>query len=72
MRGDGVGVGDVGAVHGGGWVAGHIAVGDDGGGTERRKRDAGFFGGCWSFERVASGQRSWNRVGVGDFARTWV
>jgi hypothetical protein len=31
MRGDGVGVGDVGAVPGGAWCSGHTACGDDGG-----------------------------------------
>eukprot|EP00802_Teleaulax_amphioxeia_P027124 Tamp_28379.p4 GENE.Tamp_28379~~Tamp_28379.p4 ORF type:complete len:105 (-),score=2.99 Tamp_28379:501-815(-) len=30
MRGDGVGVGDVGAVSGGAWCSGHSAIGDDG------------------------------------------
>jgi hypothetical protein len=35
MRGDGVGVGDVGAVPGGAWCSGDAAGGDDGGRWER-------------------------------------
>ena len=40
MRGDGVGVGDVGAVPGGAWGGGHTTGGDDGGGA-RRERERG-------------------------------
>jgi len=40
MRGDGVGVGDIGEVHGDARGAGDTAAGDDGGGAGRRERGA--------------------------------
>jgi hypothetical protein len=40
MRGDGVGVGDVGAVPGGAWCSGHTAGGDDGGRAVREHGSA--------------------------------
>ena len=40
MRGDGVGVGDVGAVPGGAWGTGHAAGGDDGWGAGREHEQA--------------------------------
>ena len=43
MRGDGVGVGDVGEVHGGARGSGHTAGGDDGGGSGGQ-RESGMVG----------------------------
>jgi len=69
MRGDGVGVGDVGAVHDGGWSSGHACCCDDGrrarrvdqhGGFNRRRND----------EHISSEQHGRDGVGVGDGA--WI
>ena len=43
MRGDGVGVGDVGEVRGGAWGSGDAAGGDDGRGSGR-EREPGMVG----------------------------
>ena len=69
MRGDGVGVGDIGEVHGDARGAGDTAAGDDGGGAGRRERDAGVVGGRGGIERDAWTERCGDRVGVGDGAR---
>jgi hypothetical protein len=70
MRGDGVGVGDVGAVPfilGG---AGDAAGGDDGGRADReRQRHA--LGGCGRLERDRTVQRCGDGVSVGDGAWVW-
>ena len=68
MRRDGVGVGDIGEVHGVGRGSGDTAGGDDGGGAGR-ERDAGVVGGRGGIERDASTEPSGDRVGVGDGAR---
>jgi hypothetical protein len=68
MRGDGVGVGDIGEVPGDARSAGDAAADDDGGGAERQ-RDAGVVGGCGGIERDGSTEPSGDRVGVGDGAR---
>ena len=65
MRGDGVGVGDVGAVPGGAWGSGHSASGDDGRGA-RRERDGGVLGGRGEHERDAAT----NRAGTGSASVT--
>ena len=68
MRGDGVGVGDIGEVPGDARSAGDAAGDDDGGGAGRQ-RDAGVVGGRGGIERDASTEPSGDRVGVGDGAR---
>jgi hypothetical protein len=68
LRGDGVGVGDIGEVPGDARSAGDAAGDDDGGGAERQ-RDAGVVGGCGGIERDGSTEPSGDRVGVGDGAR---
>ena len=68
MRGDGVGVRDIGEVHGDARGAGDTAAGDDGGGAGW-KQDAGVVGGRWGNERDAAAEPSGDRVGVGDGAR---
>ena len=68
MRGDRVGVGDIGEVPGDARSAGGTARDDDGGGAGR-ERDAGVVGGRGGIERDASTEPSGDRVGVGDGAR---
>ena len=68
MRGDGVGVGDIGEVQGDARSPGDTAAGDDGGGAGR-EQDAGVVGGRGGLERDASTEPSGDRVGVGDGAR---
>ena len=68
MRGDGVGVGDIGEVQGDARSPGDTAAGDDGGGAGR-EQDAGVVGGRWGIERDASTQSGGDRVVVGDGAR---
>jgi hypothetical protein len=70
MRGDGVGVGDVGAVPGGAWCSGHSAGCDDGGGA-RRERERDVLCGRGEFECDAAIESGWDGVGVGDGARVW-
>ena len=68
MRGDGVGVGDIGEVPGVARSAGDTAGDDDGGGAGR-ERDAGVVGGLGGIERGAWTEPGGDRVGVGDGAR---
>ena len=68
MRGDGVGVGDIGEVQGDARSPGDTAAGDDGGGAGR-EQDAGVVGGRGGTERDASSEPSGDRIGVGDGAR---
>jgi hypothetical protein len=68
LRGDGVGVGDIGEVPGDARSAGDAAADDDGGGAGRQ-RDAGVVGGRRGLERDGSTEPSGDRVGVGDGAR---
>ena len=68
MRGDGVGVGDIGEVHGDARSAGDTAGGDDGGGAGR-ERDTGMVGGLGRVERDAEAEPGGDRVGVSDGAR---
>jgi hypothetical protein len=68
MRGDGVGVGDIGEVPGHARSAGDAAADDDGG-AAGRQHDAGVVGGRRGLERDGSTEPSGNRVGVGDGAR---
>jgi hypothetical protein len=68
MRGDGVGVGDIGEVHGDGRSSGD-STGDDDGRGERREHDARVVGGRGLIERDGSSEPSRHRVGVSDGAR---
>ena len=68
MRGDGVGVGDIGEVHGDAWGGGDTTGGDDGRGAGR-ERDTGMVGGRCGAERDASAEPSGDRVGVSDGTR---
>ena len=68
MRGDGVGVGDIGEVHGDGRSSGD-STGDDDGRGERRQHDARVVGGRGLIERDGSSEPSRHRVGVSDGAR---
>jgi hypothetical protein len=68
MRGDGLGVGDIGEGQRYLRSPGDTAVGDDGGGAGR-EQDAGVVGGRWGIERGASTERGGDRLGVGDGAR---
>ena len=65
MRGDGVGVGDVGEVPGGAWSSGDSAGGDDGRGAGR-EHDARVLGGRGRIERDAAS----NRAGTGSASVT--
>ena len=68
MRGDGVGVGDIGEVPGDAWRSGDAASVDDGRG-EWRERDAGVVDGLEVIEPDATAEPSRDRVGVGDDPR---
>ena len=68
MRGDGVGVGDIGEVQGDARSAGDTAAGDDSWGAGRQQ-DTGVVGGCGDIERDASSERCGDRACVGDIAR---
>jgi hypothetical protein len=68
MRGDGMGVGDIGAVQGDARSPGDFAGVDDGGGAGR-EQDAGVVGGRGGIELDATTEPSGDRVGVGDGAR---
>ena len=68
MRGDGVGVGDVGAVPGSAGDAGHTACCHDGG-RERRKQERDVLCGRGEPERDAAIERCGDGVGIGDGAR---
>jgi len=65
MRGDRVGVGDIGEVSGDAWRWGLTASGDDGKGSWR-ERDAGLVGGLEVIERDATAEPSGDRLSVGD------
>jgi hypothetical protein len=68
MRGDAVGVGDIGEVPGDERNAGDTAGGDDGGGA-RRERDAGVVGRHGRTEQDAAIEPRWHGVGVDDDTR---
>ena len=68
MRGDGVGVGDVGEVPCRARGRGHTAGGDDGRGAIG-EREPGMVGGPDICKRHTSGQRSRDGVGIDDGAR---
>ena len=68
MRGDGVGVGDVGEVHDGASSSGD-KDGHDDGREPRRNRKHGFVCGRRGGEHSKAGEPGRNRVGVGDGAR---
>jgi hypothetical protein len=68
VRGDGVGVGDVGAVPGGAWVSGHSSDDGDVRGAER-EHDGGLVRGRDRDERDGTGQCSRDGVSVGDGTR---
>ena len=68
MRGDGVGVGDIGEVPGDAWSSGDTASGDDGRGAIG-KRDTGVVCGLGVIERDATDEPSGDRFCVGDDTR---
>ena len=68
MRGDRVGVGDIGEVSGRTRDKRHPTRGDDGRGSGG-KRNTGLVGGHGRIEHDASGQPSRDRIGIGDGAR---
>ena len=69
MRGDRVGVGDIGEMQGGAWGSGDAPCGDDGRGAGRQY-DGSILSGPWLCERhVVSREPSGDRVGVIDGAR---
>ena len=68
MRGDGVGVGDLGAVPGGAWWSGYPTGGDDGRGA-RGQHVGGILSGGGGDERDAARERGRDGVGIGDGAR---
>jgi hypothetical protein len=68
MRGDGLGVRDIGEVQGDARGAGDTAAGDDCGGAGR-KQDSGLVGGRGGIQRDASSERCGQRTGVDNGAR---
>jgi hypothetical protein len=68
MRGDRVGVGDIGALQGGARGSGDASCGDDGRGAIRQ-RDRGILDGHWQGELDEGLQQGGDRVGVSDGAR---
>ena len=68
MRGDGVGVGDIGEVPSFTWGARH-QTGDDDGGDAGRERDARVVGGHRRAERDAAAEPGGDGVELGDGAR---
>ena len=68
MRGDGVGVGDIGEVPGIAWRTGDAAGGDVII-SARRERDPSVVGGRGDDERDETGEQGGDGVGVGDGAR---
>jgi hypothetical protein len=68
MRGDGMGVGDIGEVQGDARSPGDAAGCDDGGGAGR-ERDAGIVVGRGGIERFATTEPSGDRLGFCDGAR---
>ncbi len=69
MRGDRVGVGDIGAVHGGAWVSGYETCVVDGR-TEIWEHERGMVDGPWLGQRDASGEQC--RDGIGASDRSWL
>ena len=65
MRGDRVGVGDIGAVQGGAWGSGDATCGDDGR-DAIRQRDRSILDGHWEGEHDGGIQQGGDRVGMGD------
>ena len=68
MRGDGLGIGDLGEVQGHARSPGNTADGDDCWGSWR-EQDAGVVGGRGGIERDASTERFGDGLGFGDGAR---
>ena len=68
MRGDGVGVGDVGEVSGKSSIFGHASGGDDGGGAIG-EHDCGMVGGHGRGKRDAATERSGDGIGIDDGTR---
>jgi hypothetical protein len=71
MRGDRVGVGDVGTVQGGARGSGDASCGDDGR-ESIRQRDRSILDGPWQVDLDEGLQQGGDRVGVGDSAWGWV
>ena len=67
MRGDGVGVGDVGEVPGGARGSRHASGGDDGGGAGR-ERESGMVVDGPGAERDDASEPSWDGIDIGDGA----
>jgi hypothetical protein len=70
MRGDRVGIGDIGAVQGWARGSGDASCGDDGRGAIRQ-RDRSILNGQWQGERDEGIQQGGDRVGICDSARCW-
>jgi hypothetical protein len=68
MRGDSVGVGDIGAVQGGTWGSGDTTGGDDGRGAER-EQDGSVLSGPWLYEHYISKEPSGVGIGISNSAR---
>ena len=68
MREDRVGVGDIGAVHGGARGSGDTTGCDDGRGAGR-EHDKGLLSGLWLCESYVSGEPSGYWVGIDDGTR---
>ena len=71
MRGDRVGVGDIGAVQGGARGSGDASCGDDGRGAAWQ-RDRSILDGHWECERDEGIQQGGDRDCIGDVSRGWV
>ena len=68
MRGDRVGVRDLGAMPGGAWGSGDTTGGDDGRGAGR-EQDGGILSGPWLYEHYISQEPCGYWVGINDSAR---
>ena len=68
MRGDRVGVGDVGEVSDRTWISGHPTSGDDGRGSGG-KRNAGLVSRRYIIEHVTSFEQGRHWIGIGDGTR---
>ncbi len=71
MRGDRVGVGDIGAMPCGARGSGDASCGDDGRGAARQ-RDHSIFNGHWKCERDGGTQQGEQRDYISDGTRGWV
>ena len=71
MRGDRVGVGDIGEVQSAAWGSGDAACGDDGRGAAKQ-RDCSILDGRWESERDEGIQQGRDRLGVDDGAWGWL